>query len=120
MNLKALQEEFKIKQGRLIDLLASVSDGVLRTEYPHAKNISELFRQIANILGSDSTLEEKRGYAGSIRSAFHKDGFQDWPGPENYVTWDEDTEELYDLSTIYSERKYIGVVTEQTSGADGV
>jgi hypothetical protein len=120
MDLQALQKEFNSKRDRLIALLTSVSEGVLRTKYPDAKNVSEHLCHIADILGGNATLEEKRRGGATIRSVFHKEGFQDWPGPKLYKMWHQDTEELYNLSTIYSESKYKGVVTEQDSGADGV
>ena len=116
MRSNSTKKEFQSKQERFISLCLLISRVVLQTDYPYAKNVSAILSEAAGILVNSDSVIEKREAAGSVRHLFHKDGIGDWPGPKEHDSWDNDLNQLYDLSTIYAEIKYKEFFTEQDSG----
>ncbi len=104
-----LRQEFDEKVKRLVNLCRKVADGVLLTNYNYSKNVRDVLLDVAEILVSEKDVDAKKLACGSIRHLFHKEGFHEGPGPKNYKDWDNDLDELYDLSTIFNELKYQSV-----------
>src|SRR5690349_10925108 len=101
-----LKQEFLRKQMILITLCEKIAEAITRTEYPYASNVRACLLEGSEVFKSISSLDEKRAAGGSIRGLFHKEGFNDYPGPPDYPNWEAEVHELYNLSWLYAESKY--------------
>jgi len=85
----------------------------MRTEYRNANEVQKILHDAAQIFEENAPLDDKRLAQRSIRNLFHKEGFHEYPGPVDLPSWDSDTSELFELTSLYSEAKYKIIYAEQ-------
>ena len=102
------QTEFLQKKAALIAACKRVSEAVLHSTCPYKAAISSQFREVADVLSSNESLEVCTSAANSIRGMYHKEGFYEY-APDGFPEWEADTNLIFDYSTIYIESKYADV-----------
>jgi hypothetical protein len=98
--------EFDLKRIALIVACRRIGIAVLDTSYSCKTAVSNCLLRVADTLDSEATFDTKKDVTNSLRSLFHKEGFHEYPAPPSCPTWDNDTNLIFDYSTIYVESRY--------------